>query len=536
MTQEEIKTEKRILVVLGLALLLIVMASYFTKVSAQDLSQGRIFTRSVLPSGTLPNFIQNRDILIVNGQQYYYSGGWKPVTIIRGEKGDKGDTGATGPQGATGPAGPQGPEGPQGPAGSGSGGFVKSYGTTRLVGTEQEFKAALEGWRNGSVSCIELYQDIGITSTALIPKNSTNRSHRLIINLKGNTIYDASSSGLSIVLAREEATSLTEAVAMASHAIMLRDGALKGRSGTGILYSPGPTYGAVNEGVEFIDANEGIHCRFGLMTMVQSCMATNVGESFIFDIDDFPGADASNSQSNSSMRLLCRDFGRAGGKASFSSYGCSGIYDLNCISEGGNKQNGWMVDSKGSTVVKDGHIVSSHLEMQPTVAGVNLRLSDGYYEVDGLFSQYPATLVDAVSTGGYPHVYVKNVPWHISAGHKYKTTGTNVIWSFEEIHPSVDITATSGWVNSTKPYYWSLKGFNQSPFWKGNNIAINGATTGTAARMATPEPAKWEITLEAQEIGWDIVIYKSGIENKRTSYPDYNAAYTVYSKMNYNKL
>ena len=173
MTKEEIKTEKRILAVLGLALLLIVMASYFTKVSAQDLSQGRIFTRSVLPSGTLPNFIQNRDILIVNGQQYYYSGGWKPVTIIRGEKGDKGDTGATGPQGATGPAGPQGPEGPQGPAGSGSGGFVKSYGTTRLVGTEQEFKAALEGWRNGSVSCIELYQDIGITSTALIPKNST---------------------------------------------------------------------------------------------------------------------------------------------------------------------------------------------------------------------------------------------------------------------------------------------------------------------------------------------------------------------------
>ena len=54
--------------------------------------------------------------------------------------------------------------------------------------------------------------------------------------------------------------------------------------------------------------------------------------------------------------------------------------------------------------------------------------------------------------------------------------------------------------------------------------------------MATPEPAKWEITLEAQEIGWDIVIYKSGIENKRTSYPDYNAAYTVYSKMNYDKL
>ena len=496
---------------------------------SQDLSQGRIFTRSVMPTGTLPNFVSNRDILIVNNQQYYYSGGWKPITIIRGEKGDTG---------ATGPAGPQGSPGicPDCPQTGGSGVFIKAFGTIRWVGTEAEFKTALEGWRNGSVNRIIFYQDIGLTSTAWIPKNTTNRSKELLIELGANALYDASASGLALLIAREEATSLADAGTMVSHAIIMRDGALIGKAGTGTLYSPGPSYGSINEGIHYRNANEGIHTRFGLMTMVQSCLATDVGESFIFDIDDFPGADASNSQSNSSMRLLCRDFGRAGGKASFSSYGCSGIYDLNCISEGGNKQNGWLVDSKGSTVVKDGHIVSSHLEMQPTVAGVNLRLSDGYYEVDGLFSQYPATLVEAVSTGGYPHVYVKNVPWHISGGHKYKTTGTNVIWSFEEVHPSVDITATSGWVNSNKPYYWSLKGFNQSPFWKGNNITINGATTGTAARMASPDPAPWDIQLEATDTTWDIVVYKKGVEHKRTTYSDYNTAYTAYSKMNYDNL
>ena len=122
MTKEDIKTEKRILAVLGLALLLIVMASYFTKVSAQDLSQGRIFTRSVMPTGTITNFVANRDILIVNGQQYYYSGGWKPVTLIRGEKGDKGDTGATGANGADGVC----PTCPPASGGSGSIGFVDS--------------------------------------------------------------------------------------------------------------------------------------------------------------------------------------------------------------------------------------------------------------------------------------------------------------------------------------------------------------------------------------------------------------------------
>lgn len=98
--KEEIETEKRMLSVLGLALLLILAASYLTKGNAQDLSQGRIFTRATMPTGTITNFQPNRDILIVNGQQYYYSSGWKPVTIIRGEKGDKGDTGATGPEGA----------------------------------------------------------------------------------------------------------------------------------------------------------------------------------------------------------------------------------------------------------------------------------------------------------------------------------------------------------------------------------------------------------------------------------------------------
>ena len=161
MTKEDIKIEKRILAVLGLALLLIVMASYFTKASAQDLSQGRIFTRSVLPSGTLPNFIQNRDILIVNGQQYYYSGGWKPVTLIRGEKGDKGDTGATGANGADGVC----PTCPPASGGSGSIGFV------RWVTTTAELNSAWPGYLNGSVRSIQLAADITLNQTLVVPAN-----------------------------------------------------------------------------------------------------------------------------------------------------------------------------------------------------------------------------------------------------------------------------------------------------------------------------------------------------------------------------
>lgn len=514
------------------------LLSMLTMVQAQTTRVGPFFYVTTTPA-TKPTGFQDANHVLVNttAQKSYrwVANKWQEFDAGLYKQGPAGPAGPAGPQGEQGAQGPAGPQGPPG-TGGGSGVAVKALGTIRWVGTEAEFKTALEGWRTGTVNNIIFYQDIGLTSTALIPKNSSNRSHRLIIELAGNTLYDASSSGLTILLGREEATSLADAGTMVSHAIIMRDGALKGKTGTGILYSPGPTYGAINEGIEYMEANEGIHARFGLMTMVQSCMATGVGESFIFDIDDFPGASAANSQSNSSMRLMCRDFGKAGGKASFSDYGCSGIYNLNCISEGGNKQYGWFVDQKGSTVVKDGHIVSSHLEMQPTVAGIYLRLSDGYYNIDGLFSQYQANLVDAVSSGGYPHVYVKNVPWHISGGHKYKTTGTNVIWSFDEIHPSVDVSATTGWANSYKPFYWSLKGFNQSPYWKGNNISINGQSTGTAARVVPPEPAEWEIKLEATEITWDIVVYKKGVEHKRTSFDDYTEAYVVYSQMNYNDL
>lgn len=531
MTKEQISFEKRILTVGFIAMTLILLFAKF----ANAQKQGRIWSGSFPPTTPPSGFTTNADFWLdtVSAKTYQWNWAWRlsPVQIV-GKDGLKGDRGEQGLPGAPGVC----PDCPPASGGGNSSSFVKAEGTLRKVGTEQEFKDAISGWRNGSVNKIIFYQDIGLTSTAFIPKNSTNRSNRLIIDLAGNALFDASTSGLTTLLGREEATSLTDALSMVSHAIIIRDGALVGRTGTGTLLSSGPTYGAIVEGVEFINANEGLHTRFGLMTMVQSCMATNVGESFIFDIDDFPGATAANSQSNSSMRLLCRDFGRAGGKASFSDYGCSGIYNLNCISEGGNKQYGWFVDSKGSTVVKDGHIVSSHLEMQPTIAGISLRLSDGYYNVDGLFSQYPATLVDAVSTGGYPHVYVKNVPWHISGGHKYKTTGSNVIWSFEEIHPSVDVTSTAGWVNANKPFYWSLKGFNQSPFWRGNNISINGQATGTASRVVPPDPAEWEIKLEAMEMGWDIVVYKKGSEHKRSSYADYKTAYDNYSKVNYNDL
>src|SRR5574343_2042416 len=156
------KTTKTFKLLGAFLVMLLVIFFAAKKVTAQDLSQGRIFTRSVLPTGTLPNFIQNRDILIVNGQQYYYSGGWKPVTLIRGEKGDKGDKGDTGATGATGADGVC-PSCPPTSGGSGNIGFV------RWVTTTAELNSAWSGYLNGSVRSIQLAADITINQTLVIP-------------------------------------------------------------------------------------------------------------------------------------------------------------------------------------------------------------------------------------------------------------------------------------------------------------------------------------------------------------------------------
>jgi hypothetical protein len=74
---------------------------------------------------------------------------------------------------------------------------------------------------------------------------------------------------------------------------------------------------------------------------------------------------------------------------------------------------------------------------------------------------------------GYPHLYVKNIPW-FTAGSKLKTLGTSVIWNFEELY--FDPTDATKWVGNVKPFYWSWKDMRQSPFWKGNSIQINSQT------------------------------------------------------------
>jgi hypothetical protein len=447
-----------------------------------NLEQARLWFRDALPT-TRPNGFQvNRDLMILDDNTAYIwqdPQGWMKVVLPfgatgpqgpAGPQGPLGNTGLTGPQGMQGETGPQGPPGPQGPAGSGGGSIPT--GKTYYVTNETELRNAVAA----NAAKIYIVQDIGLTQSLNLPKTSPNRFKGMVIDLCGNTIFDNSANGLTYLIGRKPADQNEELNIMQSWALILLNGALQGKSATqtGTLLDLGATYNSRIEGVNVINAKVGIHIKFGLMTTIRNSLSNSISEqSYVLDNGDWAGAGLSNAQSNHSLIEQVRVFNRGGNFSAISVIGASGVIIRQSISEGGDPQHHVFWDSKGATVVKDGKIEGFHIESKSTVAGIKVKLASGYMTIADVYSQYDNVLIDAESVLGYPHLYVKNIPW-FTGGSKLKTLGTSVIWNFEELY--FDPTDATKWVSNVKPFYWSWKDMRQSPFWKGNSIQINSQT------------------------------------------------------------
>ena len=440
MTQEEIKTEKRILTVFGLALLLIVMASYFTKVSAQDLSQGRIFTRSVLPSGTLPNFIQNRDILIVNGQQYYYSGGWKPVTLIRGEKGDKGDTGATGATGADGVC-------PSCPPTSGGSGNV---GGVRWVTTWAELSNAIA---TSTVRSIHLAADITAGGKWRIPA-----SYNRILEIDGHGYRITVPSSIDTFLVRSYA-SLSEANAGIDMQLRVKNVEFVGANNVGIAVQA--MYGAKIEGCRFSNFKTAYYGGWTMGTIIEQCFFWENNISIDLDYARFSGGSNSASQSNHSVIRDCKFRHSSGQFAAIKATAVSGLVIDHCIMEGvqAGPQYEVYFDDNGSTVVKDFTMTNCHIEQQQSVASVYIRLKDGYAYVSKVFSQYDCNLVKFESAG-YAKCVVSGIPY-LTSGTKFENVSSAGRWEFQDMPATFDPTVATWW-KGTAPYMPALNSWQTS--------------------------------------------------------------------------
>lgn len=345
-----------------------------------------------------------------------------------------------------------------------------------IVTTEAQLQAALTNAATQPISCISIEDDIiELTAPLELPKTLYCRSKQLVIEGNGATLAPNIGSTLTHLMRRVPANQTEALNTMQSHAFVFRNICFDGR-GSGIGLDLAATYGALVENCKFQALTEGLHLRFCLMTRVVNCQSINVtGVAFTADRGNWISSSNSNSQSNHTRFEQCRVFNAAGAYAAFAMYAASGMVMDQCISEGGNPSYHVYFDSQGSGVVKDFVMRSSHLESAASVAGIKLRLSGGYAKLTGIYSQYDQVLVDAEAASGYPHLYIEDVPW-LTGGTTFKTVGTAVVWSFNEVWQGDTIFNTTRWVGGLLPYYRYSEFFNQSKQIITNSMKVNSKT------------------------------------------------------------
>lgn len=347
------------------------------------------------------------------------------------------------------------------------------------VSTQAEFQQALNNAGTSPISCIDIVNDvIELTSPLIIPKTLNAPSKRLIINGNGATIKPANTlTGTIPALIMRQAANQNEALnIMQSQSFHFNDIMFDGRGVATVGIDLAATYGSSVINCSFKSLQTGLHLRFGLMARVVNCLANAItGSAFVADMGNWTGANNVNSQSNHTRFEQCRVFNLQGAFAAFAIYAASGIVLDQCISEGNRPNYHVFFDSKGSTVVKDFTMRNTHLESVATIAGIRLRLAGGYATISDVYSQYDMVLIDAEAATGYPHVYVKNVPW-LTGGTQFKTTGTAVVWSFEEMYQPEQLFNTTRWVGGVIPFYRYNEFFNQSKQIITNSMKVNNKT------------------------------------------------------------
>lgn len=441
-----------------------------------NLDQARLWFRDTLPTERPLGFLVNRDLLITDaGDSYIWvslTNAWVKVTNpLKGKDGAVGPmgpvgligpTGPKGDMGLQGPIGPMGPQGPQGePGTSGGTGIPTVVGKKRFVYTEADFRSALNAHATGACNSIEVCDNIALTASLDLPKSTTSLSKQLVIDLGGNTISDGSSAGLPYLIGRIPSDQTEALNTMQSWALVLQNGALRGKTGTGTLVQLGATFNSRLVSLRLDNANVGIWLKFCLMTKVENVVTAGISnESFFIDRGDWTNATMSNSQSNHTELDNCRVFNKGGNFAAYRVRGCSGIEIGNSISEGASPQWHIYFDSQANTVVKDFKLNKIHIESPATLGGVYFRMSAGAANIDGVYSLYDNNLFVAESAGGPAELNIKNVPW-LTSGTKFQSIG-NTKWTFEDVYDGANVLNATRWVNGTLP------SAGQSTFWSGN--------------------------------------------------------------------
>lgn len=432
-----------------------------------NLGPSRIWTRDALPTTAISNFVKDRDYLIVGTKWYIYStNAWleinPPIQGLTGPVGPTGPMGLKGDKGDTGPQGPQGLQGPQGiPGTSGTGGA--NIGFVRWVTNSSELNSAWAGIASGTVRSIHLAADITLTQTLVIPSG-----YNRIIEIHGHgakIIVPADTTGI-----KRSYASLAEANAGIDTQLRITDVIFESTNRTAVAIDVQATYGTRIQGCRFYNFESGIKAGWMMGTVIDQCYFWENNKSIDLIWANFTGGSNSASQSNHTVVRDCKFRHSAGQFGAIRAIAVSGLVVDHNIFEG--VQNGpqyeVFFDDNSSPVVKEVTIRGCHIEQQPSVSGIYVRLKQGLAMIDTIFSQYDCNLIEFDSSA-YAKMLVKNIPY-LTSGTKFKNTNSAGRWYWEN-PPSNDNFNHEDplrW-NGTVPINMGIDGWNsngQTPFIK----------------------------------------------------------------------
>ncbi len=422
-----------------------------------DLDQSRNWYRDSLPLLKPTSFIAKRDMMILdNGFCYIWDGSWKLVTNpLKGTDGKDGTNGTNGTNGIDGTNGLNGRDGIDGadgvcpPCPPTSGGST-NLGMLRFVSTEAEFRAACA---ETNVRSIHLVNNLVLTQEIILPLYFTK-----ILEIDGH--------GHSITTSKKVFTrkypSLSEANKGIDMQLRLSNIEFISTSNrTEMCIDLEANYGAKIEGCRFSNFSTAFKGGWTMGTIIEQCYFWENNISIDFDYARFTNGSNSASQSNHSVVKDCKFRHSAGQFGAIKATAVSGLVIDHCIFEGiqAGPQYEIFFDDNGSTVVKEFTVKGCHIEQQPSIAGIHVRLKDGYAKIDTVFSQYDCTLI-SFDSAGYGKCIVSTVPY-LTAGTKFNNINPAGRWKFIDPPATFLITDASKWVGAI-PTYLSIEGWDTS--------------------------------------------------------------------------
>jgi hypothetical protein len=328
-----------------------------------------------------------------------------------------------------------------------------------------------------------------LTSTCYLPKNISGflvpaeDDYRRTFLLEGNRCflyYATSSAGDFTMIASDNVINQAEAnPVLIRRSFTISNINAYGDNVAGSKFlTIGPSYNSHISKCVAYRVDKGMELRFALNATVEKCEFTNCASDALYvGYGNWSGATTANSQSNHTLILGNRFFTAGSANTACKIEAASGIVAMSNIYEGSGGNYGFYFDGIGSNV-KECKFINNHVETTANIAAFYFKCNTGVYTVDGIYCQYPGTLVynDSAPYGGLPEVLVRGIGF-MHPKNKFRGSSISQCWIFERnIFPGSfpDILSI--------PLLINAQDADKETMWYGANRATDTITCSVASK------------------------------------------------------